>query len=137
MGWLSVLALACAVAMDAFAVAIVTGLTLKPMTGQHVFRMAACFGLFQALMPTIGWALVGLSVATSVDALAAGLSLSIIGAAIVVPAVAIGVVAATFTATGMVLGRRIGARWGKRVEAVGGLILIGIGVKIVMGHVLA
>jgi putative Mn2+ efflux pump MntP len=60
-----------------------------------------------------------------------------IGSTIVVPAVVIGLVAAAFTATGMVLGRQIGAMWGKRVEVVGGLILIGIGVKILMEHMLA
>ena len=55
MGWLSLLSLAVALAMDAFAVAIVTGLTLNPMTGRQVFRLAFHFGLFQALMPAIGW----------------------------------------------------------------------------------
>ncbi len=187
MGWLSLLALSCALAMDAFAVAIVTGLTLNPMTRRHVFRLAFHFGLFQALMPTIGWAvgnavhkyiaafdhwvafglltLVGgkmiwgavrgaehegssrndptsgwalalLSVATSIDALAVGLSLAMIGSKIVVPAVVIGLVTATWTTVGMVLGRRMGSLWGKRVEVLGGLILIGIAVKIVIEHVL-
>ena len=42
--------------MDAFAVAIVTGLTLNPLTKRHVFRLSFHFGLFQALMPIIGWA---------------------------------------------------------------------------------
>jgi putative Mn2+ efflux pump MntP len=184
MGWLSLLALACALAMDAFAVAIVTGLTLCPMTRRHVFRLAFHFGLFQALMPTLGWlagnavyvyisafdhwvafgllavvggrmlwesrhgepdgraaadptsgwSLVVLSVATSIDALAVGLSLAMLGASIAVPALVIGVVAAGFTAAGMVLGRRIGALWGKRVEVLGGLILLGIGVKILLEH---
>lgn len=185
MGWFSLLALACALAMDAFAVAIVSGLTLNPLTRRHVFRLAFHFGLFQALMPVIGWAagkavhsyiaafdhwiafgllgfvggkmlwgalhgegdeerpkgdptsgwaLVVLSVATSIDALAVGLSLAVIGADIVVPAVVIGLVAAAFTAAGMVLGRRIGTLWGKRVEVLGGAILVGIGVKIVAEH---
>jgi putative Mn2+ efflux pump MntP len=55
----------------------------------------------------------------------------------VVPAVVIGLVAAAFTGAGMVLGRRIGTFWGKRVELVGGLILIGIGLKIVLEHLSA
>ena len=55
MDWLSLIAIACALAMDAFAVAIVSGLTLDSLTGRHVFRMAFHFGLFQALMPVIGW----------------------------------------------------------------------------------
>jgi len=188
MGWLSLLALACALAMDAFAVAIVTGLTLRPLTRHHVYRMACAFGLFQGLMPVIGWAagravheyiaafdhwvafgllvLVGgrmiwgslpgrpedggslvdptsgwplllLAVATSIDALAVGLSLAMIDSPILLPALVIGLVATGLTAVGMVLGRRIGSTWGTRVEIVGGLVLIGIGVKIVVEHVLA
>jgi putative Mn2+ efflux pump MntP len=170
--------------MDAFAVAIVAGLTLRPMTCRHVVRMASSFGVFQALMPLLGWlagnavhqhiaaadhwiafALLGfvggkmiwgaaagenhaamssdptsggtllvLSVATSIDALAVGLSLAMIGSPIAFPAAVIGIVAAVFTATGMLLGRRIGAFWGRRVEALGGLILLGIGLKILVEH---
>lgn len=86
--------------------------------------------------PTTGWDLVMLSIATSIDALAVGMSLAIIGSNILVPALVIGVVAATLTIAGMVLGRRIGALWGKRVEAAGGLILIGIGIKIVLEHIM-
>ena len=86
--------------------------------------------------PTRGWSLVVLSVATSIDALAVGLTLAMIGATILVPALVIGLVAAAFATTGMALGRQIGAAWGKRVEVVGGLILIAIGVKIVVEHVL-
>src|SRR5512136_1464636 len=55
MGWFSLFAVALALAMDAFAVAIVAGLTLSPLTKRHVFRLAFHFGLFQALMPLIGW----------------------------------------------------------------------------------
>jgi manganese efflux pump family protein len=187
MGWLSLLAVACALAMDAFAVAIVAGLTLKPMTRRHVFRLAFHFGLFQALMPiagwvagnavhqyieafdhwiafgllayvganmvrgairsdneqersardpTSGWQLVLLSVATSIDALAVGLSLAMLGSPIVTPAIVIGLVAAAFTAGGMVLGRRIGALWGKRVELLGGIVLVAMGLKILLEHTL-
>ena len=187
MGWPSLLAVAVALAMDAFAVAVVTGLTLDPLTRLHVFRLAVHFGAFQAIMPAVGWlagrvvhkyiaafdhwvafgllAIVGckmlwgalhgesdtktagdpttgwtvlvLSVATSIDALAVGLSLAMIGSTILVPALVIGVVAASLTATGMVLGRRIGSLWGKRVEVLGGLILVGIGIKIVVEHLRA
>jgi len=182
-GW-SLFAIALGLAMDAFAVAIVTGLADLPLTHRRVFRLAFHFGLFQALMPAIGWAagravyrwvgpfdhwvafvllgfvggrmiwgalhggeerrdpgdstrgwrLVMLSVATSIDALAVGISIAMIGAAILVPALVIGVVAAALTAAGMLLGRWIGAAWGKRVEVLGGVILIAIGVRIVAGH---
>ena len=54
-GW-SLVAIALALAMDAFAVAIVTGLADLPLTRRRVFRLAFHFGLFQALMPAIGWA---------------------------------------------------------------------------------
>jgi len=184
MGWVSLIAIAVAVAMDAFAVSIVAGLTLNPLTGRHVFRLAFHFGLFQALMPTIGWwvgvgiyqyiadydhwvvlALLGfvggrmcwealapgpadaprrdptrgwelvmLSVATSVDAMAVGLSLAMVGWTIAGPALVIGLVAAGFTAVGMLLGRRIGDLWGRRVSVIGGLVLIAIGIKIVIDH---
>ena len=188
MGWINLLALACALAMDAFAVAIVTGSTLRAMTRRHVFRLAFHFGLFQALMPTLGWLagfalrkyiaafdhwiafgllafvggkmlwealsygdgkrsgpedptsgwlLVVLSVATSIDALAVGLSLAMLGSTIVVPALVIGAAAASFTAVGMGIGRRIGSIWGKRVEVLGGLTLIGIGIKILIEHLTA
>jgi manganese efflux pump family protein len=184
MSILSLIAIAFALAMDAFAVALVTGLTLSALTGRHVFRLAFHFGLFQAFMPIIGWvagyavrdyieafdhwiafgllayvgirmiyeatgkcdddsahgdptrgwSLVILSTATSIDALAVGLSLALIGVPVVMPAIVIGVVAAGMTALGMFLGRRIGSIWGKRVEVLGGLILFGIGVKIVIEH---
>ncbi len=187
MDLLSVTAIAVALAMDAFAVAVVTGLTVKPLTRRHVFRLAFHFGLFQFLMPIIGWAagyavqkhiadydhwvafgllafiggkmiwgsirgdgheqnsgsdptsgwqLVLLSIATSIDALAVGLSLGLIGSSIIKPALIIGIVAAGFTTLGTALGRKIGSVWGKRVEIAGGLILIGIGIKIVIDHLL-
>jgi len=184
MGWLSLLALAFALAMDAFTVAIVAGVSAEPLTGRHVFRLSFHFGLFQALMPTLGWlagtavtgylsafghwiafgllALVGtkmivgasrgrsgrrrptdptsgwnlvlLSVATSIDALAVGISLALVGSSIAVPAVVIGVVAAGMTVVGMVLGRQVGTIWGKRIEIAGGLILFAIGIQIVATH---
>jgi manganese efflux pump family protein len=187
MGWFSLFAVALALAMDAFAVAIVAGLTLSPMTKRHVFRLSFHFGLFQALMPLIGWAagtavyryiadfdhwvafgllsfvggrmilgsfrgdeeartgrdptsgweLVILSVATSIDALAIGLSLAMIGSRILFPALVIGVVAGVITVLGMVLGRKIGALWGRRVEAAGGVVLIAIGIRILLQHLMA
>jgi manganese efflux pump family protein len=87
--------------------------------------------------PTSGWSLVVLSVATSIDALAVGLSLAMVGSTIVVPAVVIGIVAACLTTIGMIVGKRLGSVWGKRVEVLGGLILIGIGLKIVIEHLSA
>jgi len=181
---LTLLSIAIALSMDAFAVAVVTGLTLQPLTKRQLFRMSFHFGLFQALMPMVGWLagravrehiasldhwvafallafvglrmikeafeekspervpndptkgwdLVALSVATSIDALAVGLSLGMVETTILLPALIIGLVTGTLTLAGMLLGSRIGELWSRRVEVLGGVILIAIGVKIVLEH---
>jgi putative Mn2+ efflux pump MntP len=182
---ITLLGLALALAMDAFAVALGTGAVLSRLTGRHLFRLGFHFGLFQALMPVIGWlagqtvvqfvsswdhwiafgllafiggrmireafggeekpddrdptrgfSLVMLSIATSIDALAVGFSLSVIGVSIWFPAFIIGLVAGALTVAGMLVGGRIGDRWGPRVEILGGLILIAIGVRILSEHLL-
>jgi len=182
----TLLGIALALAMDAFAVALATGMNLAKLTGRHLFRLGFHFGLFQALMPVIGWlagqavqeqiaawdhwiafgllsfvgghmlweaftdnddekpasdptrglSLVLLSVATSIDALAVGFSLGALGVSIWMPAVVIGLVAGALTVVGMLLGRRVGNHWGPRVEIVGGLVLIGIGAKILAEHMM-
>ncbi len=180
---ITLLGLALALAMDAFAVALGTGAVLSRLTGRQLFRLSFHFGLFQALMPVIGWlagltimqwveawdhwiafsllaiiggrmiyeafsdekktddrdptkglSLVLLSIATSIDALAVGFSLSVIGVSIWMPALVIGLVAGVLTIAGMLLGGRIGDRWGARVEIFGGLVLIAIGIKILIEH---
>ena len=80
--------------------------------------------------PTRGVSLVVLSVATSVDALAVGLSLGVMGIRIWYPAVVIGVVALVFTAAGMHLGAPLGRQFGRKMEIAGGLVLIGIGFRV-------
>jgi len=186
MDTLTLIGLALALAMDAFAVALGTALTLPRLTGRHLFRFGWHFGLFQALMPilgwfagltvqswlapvdhwvafgllafvggrmirearqgeatalrsdpTRGWSLIMLSIATSIDALAVGLSLAMLKVSIWIPALVIGLVAALLTVLGMLLGRRLGERWSDRVAICGGLILIGIGVKILVEHLAA
>ena len=59
-----------------------------------------------------------------------------IGVSIWFPATIIGVVAGVLTMAGMLLGRRIGTLWGPRVEILGGLVLLGIGLKILLEHTL-
>jgi putative Mn2+ efflux pump MntP len=180
----ALLGLAVGLAMDAFAVSIGVGLTAQQVSGRTTFRLAWHFGLFQFLMPVVGWlaglsverwisgidhwvafallvaigghmiyeavygdeevrgardatrgvSLVVLSVATSIDALAVGLSLALLGVEIWYPAVVIGIVAFLFTAAGLHLGRRFGALLGRRMEVLGGIILIGIGLKILADH---
>ncbi|HKJ05462.1 MAG TPA: manganese efflux pump MntP family protein [Geopsychrobacteraceae bacterium] len=186
MDFLTLFGIAVALAMDAFAVALATSLSLPRLTGRHLFRFGFHFGLFQALMPIIGWlaglsirehieavdhwlaflllgmvggkmlweafhpdieersekdptrgwSLVMLSIATSIDALAVGLTLSMLGLSIWTPAIVIGLTAGVLTLIGMVLGRRLGMHWGSRVEILGGFILIGIGLKILLEHTL-
>jgi len=80
--------------------------------------------------PTRGVTLIMLSVATSIDALAVGLSLAVMKTPILYPSAVIGIVAFVMTAVGMLFGERLGKMFGRRVEALGGLILVGIGLKI-------
>ena len=186
MEFIRILAIAVALAMDAFAVSIATGVNLKNVNSRQMFRLSWHFGLFQALMPIIGWsaglsirshiehydhwiafgllALVGghmikeafqdgkaekpikdytkgmtlvmLSVATSIDALAVGFSLSLLKISIWMPALIIGIVAGTFTLIGMRIGERIGAanRLSLYAETIGGVVLIGIGLNILYEH---
>ena len=75
-----------------------------------------------------------LSVATSIDALAVGLSLALLDVSIWWPAVVIGLVAGAFTTMGMQLGKRFGGLLGRRMEVVGGIVLIAIGVQILVKH---
>jgi putative Mn2+ efflux pump MntP len=84
--------------------------------------------------PTRGVSLVVLGVATSIDALAVGLSLAAVGVAIIFPAVVIGVVSFVVTAMGMKLGPVLGRVIGRRAELLGGVVLILIGIKILADH---
>lgn len=78
-----------------------------------------------------------LSVATSIDALAVGLSLSFLNVPIVFPAVVIGFVTFCFSFAGVFIGEKFGHFFEKKIEMVGGLILIGIGLKILLEHLLS
>ncbi len=84
---------------------------------------------------TRGWPLLLLSVATSIDALAVGFSFSVLKTPILFPAAIIGVVCFIMTAVGMIFGKALARIFGKKVEIVGGLVLIGIGVKILVEHI--
>ncbi|RFA12926.1 hypothetical protein B7R21_08730 [Subtercola boreus] len=79
-------------------------------------------------------ALLLLALATSIDALAVGITFAFIDVSIL-PAVAlIGLTTAVFAFAGVVVGRRVGARLGRPAEIVGGLVLIGIGTRILLDH---
>lgn len=169
--------------MDALAVAIAAGLTISPITPRHVFRLAFHFGLFQFIMPILGWIagreladwiggydhwvafgllsfvggkmiwearqpkdsqskadptrglmLVTLSLATSLDALAVGVSMAMLGVSVWGPSVVIGLVAAALTALGVLFGARLGPRWENWAEVVGGSVLLVIGAHILGSH---
>jgi len=78
--------------------------------------------------------MVMLSIATSIDALAVGLSLAMLGVGILLPALVIGLVTGGLCTAGVSLGERLGKHLGQRMEVVGGLVLIGIGLKILADH---
>lgn len=85
--------------------------------------------------PTRGWSLVLYSTATSIDALAVGLSLGFLDVRIWYPCILIGCITAALTTIGMLIGSRLGSSFGKRLEVLGGFILIVIGLKILLEHV--
>jgi putative Mn2+ efflux pump MntP len=77
-----------------------------------------------------------LSVATSIDALAMGFSFAFLGVAIVAPVIVIGVVTFIFSFAGVLIGSGIGHFLESKMEAVGGLVLVGIGIKILVEHLM-
>lgn len=185
MGFVTILTLAVALAMDAMAVATSRGALLERIRGRQVLAVALVFGGFQAAMPAVGWlvgqrfapvvrdwdhwvafgllgaiggkliyeawrgaeaggsgqltprVLVLLGIATSIDALAAGISLPLMDAPLVLSIVTIGVVTALLSAVGLYLGRQVGRALGGQLDALGGVLLIGIGTKILVQHLSA
>ena len=186
MDLLTILLIALALAVDAFAVALAAGVNLCLVNGRQTFRLAFHFGLFQAMMNIIGWAtgltvrtqlesidhwlafgllalvaakmikdaiagreeetqkvdptrgftLVMLSVATSIDSLAVGLSFSVLNISIWLPAAIIGITATLLTIIGLKLGCLLGSasKIGSRAEIAGGLVLLGIGFNVLYQH---
>ncbi len=84
--------------------------------------------------PTIGITLYVLAVATSIDALAVGLNFGILDVSVWIPSLVIAIVTAGLTTAGMLLSRFINTRARKSLQILGGLILIGIGLKILIEH---
>jgi putative Mn2+ efflux pump MntP len=185
MNFVEVLFIALGLAMDACAVCLGAGTTQHINGPRPVFRLVFHFGLFQALMPLLGWlvgstinqwiapfdhwiafallafvgvrmirsglqdkdeaetidpsrgaTLIMLSVATSIDAFAVGLSLAVLGVGIILPSLIIGLVAGGMSLLGIFLGGRLGKTFGKRMEVVGGVILIVIGARVVISHLM-
>ena len=85
---------------------------------------------------TRGWPLLLLSIATSIDALAVGFSFSLLKTTILFPAFIIGVICFCMTAVGMIFGKGLAKLFGKKVEIFGGVVLIAIGIKILLDHLM-
>jgi putative Mn2+ efflux pump MntP len=75
-----------------------------------------------------------LALATSIDAFAVGITLPLLGAPLGLSLATIGLTTAALSAAGVVLGRRFGARLGRRLDAFGGLVLVGLGCKLLIEH---
>jgi putative Mn2+ efflux pump MntP len=80
--------------------------------------------------------LIGMAVATSIDALVVGVSFAFINMNIYWSVFLIGAVTFLVAMTGILFGKKVGGNHGKRMEIIGGLILIGIGVKILISHLI-
>lgn len=185
MGLLSIFLIALGLSADCFAVALSASIANRNHAPAQVARVSLSFGIFQALMPVLGWlvgktivnfiagfdhwvafgllALVGgrmlwesfhhhrdekpvdisrglllltLSIATSIDALTVGLSFAFLRVNIWLASATIGVACVIISAIGFLVGRKVGEIFGRRAEIVGGLILIGIGIRIVVEHMI-
>ncbi len=184
MSFLTIVFIGFALAMDACAVAISSGVTIRQMRLSHALRIAAFFGVFQAVMPVAGWSvgrvaadfiqaydhwvafalllfvggkmiweaftyhplkvkkadphnfyvLITLAFATSIDAAAVGVTLSFLDVRIIEPALIIGVITFFMSWLGTYIGKKFGDLFGRKMEIVGGMVLIGIGLKIVIEH---
>ncbi|NMC47553.1 MAG: manganese efflux pump [Chloroflexi bacterium] len=86
--------------------------------------------------PTRGGTLIMLSIATSIDALGVGLSLSMVESDVLLSGLIIGIVSTIFTVLGLKFGRKLNRRFGRRIEVLGGLILITIGIRLVITHMI-
>lgn len=185
---ISLLGIAVALSMDAFSVSICKGLATKNFSLKVALLCGLWFGLFQALMPIIGyflgaqfehfivhidhWIAFGLlsviganmirealsdddeqcdgscgctgfktmlllAVATSIDALAVGVTFAFLKVDIWFSALIIGLTTFVFSFAGVKIGNIFGSRYSKTAEIVGGVILIILGIKILLEHLLA
>ena len=193
MGIWTVLLVGIGVSADAFAVSLARGLKIRQLHLSQALLIGGAFGLFQAVMPILGWllgtafggliqafdhwvafgllALVGgkmlweavfsheeapdgepvpdakdgiglhellvLAVATSIDALAVGISLALLEVNIWLTATVIGVITFVLSTAAVFIGHRVGVRYQRPAEIIGGAILIGIGISILVEHLSA
>ena len=145
MGFIELVLIAVGLSMDAFAVAVCKGLSVQKLKGKHYLAVGLWFGGFQALMPTLGYLLgttfekyitsVDHWVATSVDALAVGITFALLPEVNIFSAVGlIGLTTCCLSALGLKVGNIFGLKYKSKAEIAGGIILILIGVKILLEH---
>lgn len=200
MDLLSIILIAVGLSMDAFAVSITNGIIIKDFKIAHALKVGLYFGVFQALMPLVGWLagsqfkdyitsiahwiafillafiggkmireaygnnskankseeglhevaisvqeteqedplrmsrLIMLAVATSIDALAVGVSFAFLNVSILWAAFIIGIITFVICVAGVFIGKSFGGLFQKKAEIIGGVILICIGLKILLEH---
>ncbi len=184
MGFFSVILTGFALSMDAFAVSITKGITLKKVNLSIAIKIAFFFGLFQAVMPLIGWLfgmnfelyirsidhwiavillsflgikmiietinsdddneansiyldnkeLIILSIATSIDALAVGVTFAFLNIDIIPICISIGVITFIVCFIGVIIGKKIGSVLKDSAQIIGGIILVLIGLNIFNEH---
>ena len=180
MSFIELLLIAVSMSMDAFAVSICKGLSVRRVTPGQCLAVAGWFGGFQGVMPVIGFVLTSLfaslicsishwiafgllifiggnmihesldkdveevndsfsfltmltlAVATSIDALAMGVTLNLSGANILVAAPLIAVTTAVLSPIGLKVGNLFGAKYKNKAELAGGVVLVGLGIKILL-----
>lgn len=91
----------------------------------------------KAMHPANWGLLLALAVATSIDALAVGITLSVITSSIVEAIIIIGLITFILSCVGVTIGKRFGHFFESGIEAIGGLVLIGLGLKILLQHLFA
>lgn len=185
MDLLTIILIGIGLSMDALAVSVMGGVSLKKLHVRHAILIAFAFGFFQALMPLIGWAvgltlkdyiqsfdhwiafgllafvggkmvyesflikeeekgknildirtLLILAVATSIDALAVGINFGLLQISLLLAVVIIGLITFVLCFLGVYVGNRFGHIFENKLELIGGLILIGIGGKILAEHIM-
>lgn len=182
MGTIEILLISIGLAMDAFAVSICKGLSMKKMNWKKAFIVALYFAIFQALMPTLGFFLgtnfkdvvtridhwlafillvaigvnmlkeafskdnesfdddvglktmIVLALATSIDALAIGITFAFFRVSLIFSVLMIGVITFIISFAGVKIGNKFGNKYEKKAEIFGGGILILLGIKILVEH---
>ena len=182
MSIIEVIGIGIGLAMDAFAVAICKGLSMRKIDWKRAFIIAGYFGFFQAFMPVIGYLLgisfselvanidhwiafillsvigwnmikesfddelekrndrvdfktmIVLAIATSIDALAVGITFAFLKTSIILPVLLIGLITFCISLLGVKIGNKFGDKFQNKAEILGGVILILMGLKILLEH---